>query len=243
MCCVGERRNGDVCFHDLRGTSSPNNQDDPEILIPDSQDDLEIDDFGRLWMTMQATIQYLQEHSRTHNIIGLDSGEMPLSLSYWRLLCRVNVDWITRRLMEAIPPVVRKLFEKDTIELEDRLTLPDGESEDRTGIYVFIVKEGETEQGDLILAVYVGSSVKIGVRIKVHKRPSRWLIERRSRLYQKLMEGKTAHALVLAAFDTPVQRGYLNLLEGLFMIFLGTLQKPVFSNFYVRSCVCWRTRR
>lgn len=165
MCCVGERRNGDVCFHDLRETSSPNNQDDPEILIPDSQDDLEIDDFGRLWMTMQATIQYLQEHSRTHNIIGLDSGEMPLSLSYWRLLCRVNVDWITRRLMEAIPPVVRKLFEKDTIELEDRLTLPDGESEDRTGIYVFIVKEGETEQGDLILAVYVGSSVKIGVRI------------------------------------------------------------------------------
>ncbi|KOS43591.1 hypothetical protein ACN38_g5500 [Penicillium nordicum] len=112
---------------------------------------------------MQATIQYLQEHSRTHNIIGLDSGEMPLSLSYWRLLCRVNVDWITRRLMEAIPPVVRKLFEKDTIELEDRLTLPDGESEDRTGIYVFIVKEGETEQGDLILAVYVGSSVKIGI--------------------------------------------------------------------------------
>ncbi|CAP98133.1 hypothetical protein NUH16_000728 [Penicillium rubens] len=87
------------------GDTITNNQDDPEIVIPDSQDDAEIDDFGRLWMTMRATIQYLQEYSRANNIIGLDSGERPLSLSYWRLLCRVNVDWITRPLMEAIPPV------------------------------------------------------------------------------------------------------------------------------------------
>ncbi|KAJ5272076.1 hypothetical protein N7524_005345 [Penicillium chrysogenum] len=113
-----------------------NNQDDPEIVIPDSQDDAEIDDFGRLWMATRATLQYLQEYSRANNIIGLDSGERPLSLSYWRLLCRVNVDWITRPLMEAIPPVVRKLFEKDTPELKEWSTLPDGESEDRMGICV-----------------------------------------------------------------------------------------------------------
>ncbi|KAJ6163366.1 hypothetical protein N7497_003345 [Penicillium chrysogenum] len=121
-----------------------NNQDDPEIVIPDSQDDAEIDDFGRLWMATRATLQYLQEYSRANNIIGLDSGERPLSLSYWRLLCRVNVDWITRPLMEAIPPVVRKLFEKDTPELKEWSTLPDGESEDRMGICVDKEKAGVT---------------------------------------------------------------------------------------------------
>lgn len=102
------------------------------------------------------------------------------------------------------------------------------------GIYVFIVVEDETIDGDLIIAIYVGSSIKIQVRIRTHKEPKAWLRYRGSLLYRKLRQRKTAYTRVLAAFDTPIERRYLNLLEGLFIIMLGTLDKSMFSNLYVR---------
>jgi hypothetical protein len=55
-----------------------------EVIIPDSQDDPVIDDiiFGRLWLKMRATVQYLQEYSRATNIVSLDPGKRPLCLLY-----------------------------------------------------------------------------------------------------------------------------------------------------------------
>ncbi|KAJ6128454.1 hypothetical protein N7471_009671 [Penicillium samsonianum] len=54
---------------------------------------------------------------------------------------------------------------------------------------------------------------------------------------QETWARKKAYARVLAAFDTPIEGGYLNLLEGLFIILLGTLEKPMFSHKFVRPCV------
>ncbi|CDM27210.1 unnamed protein product [Penicillium roqueforti FM164] len=187
---------------------------------------------GRLLNTIHQVLTRLQGWSQSVNLGKM--GNRPMTMGFWCLLLRVFIDWLVDIVSTAIPKSVLKVFKDEMITLESLLALPaPSQSIDEHGIYLSVITE--TYQHGNTVSIYVGSSVAIRVRIIRHKSPSLWETHPNSPLYRLLWQGVKAQFRLLASLKSPIERGYLKLFEGVFIVLLGGLQKPQYETEWVKD--------
>ncbi|CAG8113524.1 unnamed protein product [Penicillium nalgiovense] len=147
----------------------------------------------------------------------MELQDRPITLVFWALLSRVDVDF----LLGLFAPAA--LFEEDTLPVDDLRHLPKAGFEERPTIYLGFIVEAEHDDGTITLALYVESSICIKIRVQVHQTPYTWDRHKGSQFYQRLKKGAKVELRVLAAFNSSIERGYLNLPEAIFMFLFGTL--------------------
>lgn len=167
---------------------------------------------------------------------AIASADRPVTMSTWRILRLVRVDFLLVMYLPAIPLQVQELFLKKEWSLEDFLSLPEVEEDDASdqGLY------GNFPTGHLNRApkigceCYVGSTVKLLRRIMDHlKISSRHTVSTLPKKSARSLHYRTTcredvvcNFRKLAQFKRPIHVGYLVLLEGIFMVLFGTFNYP-----------------
>ncbi|CAI7657959.1 unnamed protein product [Penicillium glandicola] len=187
---------------------------------------------GQLLRTIREVVLFLKKWASETSFMDLQ--DRPITLGFWHLLSQVDVDVLMDLWAPAISTDFQALFEKHNISVDDLGELPLADDEKHSGIYLGFIVEAKHDDGTVTLALYVGSSIFIKIRVSDHQREHTWNQHKGSRLYQKLKNGAEIRFCVLAAFNSPIERGYLNLLEGIFIFLFGALLKPPFESDFVK---------
>ncbi|RHZ66819.1 hypothetical protein CDV55_103654 [Aspergillus turcosus] len=184
---------------------------------------------------LRDLISELVQWAKAHNVLEMDSEHRPMTLGYWSLLGRLSVDFAVSLFLPGIPEEVQALFRKGKKEWsrEDFLSLPSAKDDGRQGIYANFAT-GDLRREDEEFDVYVGSARHLKKRIGCHlamaeKHSVTNLPEQYKRSFhyrQICRNGVQSNFRRLAAFDRPIEPGYLLLLEGIFMILFKTYQYP-----------------
>ncbi|KAF4249332.1 hypothetical protein CNMCM8980_003977 [Aspergillus fumigatiaffinis] len=212
---------------------------EPEIIAPSMGANR---DFVAL---LQNLISELAQWAEAHDVSNMDNEDKAITIGYWSLLRRLSVDFAVSLFLPGIPEEVQALSRKGKKEwsLEDFLSLPFAEDDGRQGIYANFAT-GDLRRKDEECDVYVGSSRHLKQRIERHLLMAKKFLvrnlpegDKRSFHYRQICrDGVQSDFRRLAAFDCPIEPGYLLLLEGIFMILFNTYQYPGYcSAFATRS--------
>ena len=155
-----------------------------------------------------------------------------MTFGFWKLFCKVEEDFLVKLYLPAIPLEVQSLFLKKSWVLADFLSLPSNWRFDRRpGIYCNWATGDIKVPNHMNCDAYVGST-KAGLskRIPAHlaykaKHTPETLpgYVKKSLHYQQICRaGVKPNFRILAAFDAPIEFGYLAVLETVFMIMLRT---------------------
>lgn len=182
----------------------------------------------------------------------MGQGPRPQAIRVRRFRTKDNDIWflwtpvssVSRLSTEFVPPLhsieVQALFEKDLWSAEDFLQLPRVPKNKRQGIYANFATGSIAHQREVGCDAYVGSSCRLQKRIKDHLAMARnnsveSLPEKfcRSFYYKQICRDLvTPEFRLLAALESPIEGGYLLLLEGIFMILLDTYKYPSYITTY-----------
>ncbi|KAF4239149.1 hypothetical protein CNMCM6805_006521 [Aspergillus fumigatiaffinis] len=255
---------------------------DDDIIV--SPDDIDEEDFvsevktepttldpstvadGKFAVILQKSISQLVEWAKEQDYSVMSPKDRAMSpkdramtRGFWRLLCRVSVDFLVELILPAVPLQVQALFEKETWSLEDLLSLPSAGDDNRQGIYGNFVTGQIKNPSDIGCDAYVGSSKCLAQRVSKHlsiaqnhSLDSLPQNSKRSLHYRQICrDGAQSDFKLLVAFDQPVEEGYLHLVEGIFMVLLGTYREsldlpliswrgmnaawPLYQGFYNRA--------
>ncbi|KAJ6184073.1 hypothetical protein N7519_005374 [Penicillium mononematosum] len=176
---------------------------------------------GNLFKTIREILLFLKKWAGETSFMELQ--DRPITLGFWTLLSRVSIDFLMGLLAPAISLEVQALFEADTFSVEDLRHLPKAGFKKRPGIYLGFIIEAEHDDGTVTLTLYVGSSICVR---DAHKG---------SQFYRRLKKGAKVEFRVLAAFNSSIERGYLNLLEAIFIFLFGTLRKPTYESEFIKQ--------
>ncbi|CAN9115246.1 unnamed protein product [Alternaria alternata] len=164
---------------------------------------------------------------------ALDRTERAMALGAWRILSRVDVDFLMNLFLAAFSLQVQSLVAEPIWTLEDILALPDTFGDQRQGIY------GNFPTGGGALP-HVGCEAYVGSATNLHKRTfsdprshsntaRRYSVETLPDRHSGSLHytyicrpGVTNNFRALCGFQEQVQRGYLNLLESVSMTIFGT---------------------
>lgn len=164
------------------------------------------------------------------------SADRASTFTYWLLLRNCSIQMLLDKYLKGIPMAVRAFVAKkskwtpsDVASLAE-----DWQADPRPGIYGDFPTGEIPSTGMLIrlMEAYIGStSAGFMKRCKVHVDTSMKRLQdlkgdlQRSLHYQLIcQEGVTPNIRVLARFDEEIAKGYLLLLEAIFMIIFGTYQ-------------------
>ncbi|KAH6689919.1 hypothetical protein BKA61DRAFT_717529 [Leptodontidium sp. MPI-SDFR-AT-0119] len=166
-----------------------------------------------------------------------------MTRSFWELLRKVSHQFLMDMYCRAIPPYCQVVLGKAAWTYEDFLSLPDNwDLESRKGVYGNFPFSHGAPSNDGEHECCVGSSLNrrgTRARILVH-------VKRSSLTLMELVDNKDAHSAhyqytcrtqvecnfrILAAFDNhSIPKGYVFLLEGIFMILLRTYNNPGYTS-------------
>ncbi|GFF89172.1 hypothetical protein IFM53868_05749 [Aspergillus udagawae] len=90
---------------------------------------------GKFAVILRKTISQLVDWAKEHDYTVMSPKDMAVTWGFWRLLCRVSVDFLVDLILPGVPLQVQALFEKETWSLEDLLSLPPAGDDKRQGIY------------------------------------------------------------------------------------------------------------
>jgi hypothetical protein len=207
----------------------------PEIINPSMGANC---DFVAL---LRDLISELVQWAKAHNVLKMDNKHRAMTLGYWSLLSRLSVDFAVALFLPGIPKEVQALFQKGNKEwsLEDFLSLPSAKDDGRQGIYANFAT-GDLRRQNEEYDIYIGSSCHLKKRIAYHLGVAeRFSVtnlpdeDKRSFHYRQICrDGVQSNFQRLAAFDHPIEPGYLLLLEGIFMILFNTYQYPGYYSRY-----------
>jgi hypothetical protein len=176
---------------------------------------------SRIQRALRFTIQKLKDAA-----IAMDPQDPnpPVLPKFMRDLQQISVDSFVGLFLPGFSRQVIELFEKDEWSISDFESLPLASIEGKSGIYGLFAADLYDEED----AAYVGCSVNILKRMKQHKRECKKTEPSKSHLYSHLQkQGGAYNDRVLARFAPPLaKRMHLELVEGIFTIWLGTLNKP-----------------
>jgi hypothetical protein len=168
----------------------------------------------------------------------IDLAERPYRFTVWRLLNNVSIDVLLRSTLPAISLPVQQMITKDVWTLEDLLSLPRLEQDERPGVYILL------PTGSLIITPSIGCEAYVGVPKHLHTRiykdssshtriSLRYEVKnlpknkRGSLLYQNSCRGNVRlNPRRLAVYDQTSNITYQYMLEGVCMILVGTYQNP-----------------
>jgi hypothetical protein len=193
---------------------------------------------GKLFQISREMLQSCKNWAQSTKHFDLVEVERPITFRFWGLLQRVDINLLLALWAPSNFQEVRNLFEKDSISDVEPRNLQKAKIEGRSGIYLGFVVEEEHADGTVTSALYVGSSVCVRARVRNHQSPITWKEHPNSRLYQKLKKGSQVKFCVLAVFDCPIERGYLNLFKAIFMFLFGALRCPAHESRYVKK-ITW----
>jgi hypothetical protein len=183
---------------------------------------------------LRQVIVSLSDWARSLDLKSMHVSRRPLSFGFWVLLRKVSVDFLVSLYLPAIPYEVQVLFEKDTWSNSDLLSLSHAEDDLRQGIYCDFAS---VALGTSVCDAYIGSSQSLRFRISAHLKIAKRSVAdlprgiRKSFHYRAIcQDGVQANFRKLAAFNLPVELGYLSLLEGIFMILFRTYNYPGYTS-------------
>ncbi|KAH8705936.1 hypothetical protein BGW36DRAFT_19979 [Talaromyces proteolyticus] len=180
---------------------------------------------------LRSIITALVLWTNQHDVSKIVGRMRPITLGFWSLLTRVDIDLLMALYLPAIPRQVMRLFEKSSWSLDDLMSLPSVRGISKYGVY------GNFPTGNLSVRTdsspgcecYIGSTQCLDTRADQHQRLAKKEVNdlpkshKRSLHYNQICrEGVKSHFRALAVFEQPVAKGYLNLLEGIFMILFQT---------------------
>jgi len=170
--------------------------------------------------------------------------DRPITFSVWKLLQKVRMEYLLAMYIPAIPIKVQELFSKKELRLEDLFSLPEVDEDDGQdqGIYGNFPTGALARIPNIGCECYVGSTVELLKRINEHLTiSSRHSVStlpkgmRRSLHYRTTCrENVVCNFRKLAGFKQSIPKGYLILLESIFMVLLGTYKSPGY-------CTEWAT--
>jgi hypothetical protein len=195
---------------------------------------------GKFAVILRKTISQLVEWAKEQDYSVMSPKDRAMTRGFWRLLCRVSVDFLVELILPAIPLQVQALFEKETWSLEDLLSLPSAGDDNRQGIYGNFVTGQIKNPSDIGCDAYVGSSKCLAQRVsrhlsiaQNHSLDSLPQNSKRSLHYRQICrDGAQSDFRLLVAFNQPVEEGYLHLVEGIFMVLLGTYRYQGYTHRY-----------
>ncbi|ATZ55885.1 hypothetical protein BCIN_12g04350 [Botrytis cinerea B05.10] len=198
--------------------------------IGDSKDD----DILRFRSRLERTLELLQSEGKTILTNGFDveRRQRSMTFNFAQLLSRTAVSFLMRLFLGCISLENQSFLGKISWSEEDFMSL----NVDWRDLLVPGIYGGtavDSAQTDPKLEQYVGSSKRISDRVGRHSSfserfdlkslPER---ERSAHYLHMCKDTVTSNYHVWAKFDFAVAEGYLHLLEGIFMIILGTYQDP-----------------
>ncbi|KAF2849679.1 hypothetical protein T440DRAFT_398410 [Plenodomus tracheiphilus IPT5] len=204
-------------------------------------EDVEVEpDFARKLRVILDTLCQWAGNISYPDFKALAKEDRPVTLSVWKVLKTVGVDFLLVMYLAAIPLRVQKLFLKQEWCLDDFLSLPEVEEEDASdqGLYGNF-PTGRWERAPKIgCECYVGSAKVFQRRINDHLKISRQydvseLPEGKNRSFHyrtTCREGVSCNFRKLAQFKRPIHAGYLVILEGIFMVLFGTYNYPGYCS-------------
>ncbi|KAK2756825.1 hypothetical protein FQN54_005271 [Arachnomyces sp. PD_36] len=164
---------------------------------------------------VRTTITHLVEWANGNQLLKIDPGQRLMILGFWKIFIIVSVDFLVFIYLSAVPLTVQALFEEGkTWFLQYFLSLISASAEKRQGGYCDIATGNIAHSTDIQCDAYVGSSYSA--------------YQRSFHYGQICRTGVKANFIVLAAFNQPVPRGYLCILETVFMILLKTYSRITF---------------
>lgn len=190
---------------------------------------------------LRQILSQLVEFAKGNFLVTMkDPNIKAMTLGYCNLLRWVSIDYLIGIYRSGIPQKVQMLFEKNTWALQDLLLLPKIERRDkRQGIYGNFA----TGKIDRLTSIrsdgYIGSTRcfqdRIGAHLSIASRYSvRELTgteyEKSFHYRQIARDGVVSNFRCLAAFEIPLEKGYLLLLESIFMILFGTYKHPGYTS-------------
>jgi hypothetical protein len=193
----------------------------------------ESDRESRFWVILRTLLVRQQLWAKKTDLKPLAAGERPMTLSFWGLLSRANVDFLMRLFWTGIRPEVKGLFKSQcswNLDAFSSLKTVDHTST-KPGIYLGLAIQ-VVNGVRTIVNIYVGSAGRsIVKRVKQHQRiiQKRHLSTKdaRSALYRESRQTDVKFDFrVFAEFSSPIPDGYLKLLEGDATILFNSVQRP-----------------
>lgn len=211
--------------------------EDDDVVVADANPVAPIQDITtqrRFVQILYNCLLVLKSWAEEVKLSGVAREQRPMTLGYWVLLRRLSLELIVSMLLAGIPEEVQAFFEKETWSVEDFLSLPLVAGDQRSGIYSdFATGDLRRKDADNACEAYVGSAKNLRRRVGVHLKIAEKSVDqipnehKKSFHYRRICrEGVRPHFRKLAAFTRPIERGYLNLLERIFVLLLGTYQYP-----------------
>ncbi|KAH7371380.1 hypothetical protein BKA66DRAFT_444092 [Pyrenochaeta sp. MPI-SDFR-AT-0127] len=166
---------------------------------------------------------------------ALAEADRPVTISTWRVLRVVSMHFLLGIYIHAIPLRVQELFLKKKWLLEDFLSLPEVEdSNANQGLYGNFPTSHLKRASKIGCESYVGSTTELKRRIIEHLAvSSRYTVDSLPKRHARSLHYRTTcrddvvcNFRMLAQFKRPIHKGYLILLEGIFMVLLGSYNCP-----------------
>jgi hypothetical protein len=192
---------------------------------------------------LRQTLVQLVTWAKENELQGLDGAVRSVALCYWVLLRRVSVDFLVALFLPAISLEVQCLFEKKDWSLEDMLSLPHVGRDRRQGKYCDFATGDIARRSTIGCEAYVGSARSLRERTLAHSHMAEsYTVDdlpkkhKKSFHYRQICRsGVERNFRKLAAFNCPVETGYLLLLEGVFMILFKTFNHPGYVSNWATS--------
>lgn len=222
---------------DMSSDSDSSERIPPPAPVDNSIDEDEVTE--RTADILSFTLSMLQQWANSMTLEEFSStlsAERASTFTYWLLLRNCSIQMLLDKYLTGIPMAVRALVAKKfKWTLSDFVSLPeDWQNDPRPGIY------GDFPTGEIpgagmlirLMEAYIGStSAGLKKRCKAHSSVSMKRLEdltedlQRSLHYRLIcQEAVTPNIRALARFDEGLAKGYLLLLEAIFMIIFGTYQ-------------------
>ncbi|KAG9518503.1 hypothetical protein KCV07_g5488, partial [Aureobasidium melanogenum] len=215
----------------------PSERPPPDAPVDDSIDQDKVTE--RTADILSFTLSMLQQWANSltfEEFSNMLLADRASTFTYWLLLRNCSIQMLLEKYLTGIPMAVRAFVAKkskwtpsDVASLAE-----DWQADPRPGIY------GDFPTGEIpstgmlvrLMEAYIGStSAGLKKRCKVHVNTSKKRLQdlrgdlQRSLHYQLIcQEAVTPNIRVLARFDEEIAKGYLLLLEAIFMIIFGTYQ-------------------
>lgn len=189
---------------------------------------------------LREAITYLVTWARENYISSDEYMTAPIAPGFWGCLRNATEDELMDMYLPAITDDVKSLFERKSWSVDDLIGLVSGyqpgPEQGPMGLYAnFFLCE---HRGKERVMGYVGSTDDLHRRVNKHLNMARNYTpknlpknEKGSRHYMFLCrEGVQPNIAPIAIFEEPIERGYLNLLEGIFMILFRTISRPGYAG-------------
>jgi hypothetical protein len=175
---------------------------------------------------------------------NLSRDQRAMTMGTASFLTHCNIDFVLNLFLSGIPLQVQQLFSKKSWRVSDFMSLPTvALGDNRNGIYGNFATGNISPSNPMGCQVYVGQSVKLWSRILEHLHIAvKYVVDSlpdkvaRSLHYLCICRsGVQSNFRQLAVFEDGAQKGYLMLLETVFMILFGTFKSQGYTHQYATS--------